>query len=96
MILIDNSAIVRSHDALWLPISIIACKHALILLKRLPSERTVSFPAAGVEVDSGALKALVGVLLDRQNRGYWSIIASRTLIMVLLMCTGRVHIKRRF
>lgn len=67
MILIDQSAIVHSQQVLRLAIPTLACKYALVCLKRSKLERPVPLSVVWIKVDSSALKALVRVPFDRQN-----------------------------
>ena len=94
MILIDQSAIVHSQQVLRLAIPTLACKDTLVRLKSSKLERPVPLSAVWIKVDSSALKALVRVLFDRKN-ACWSRI-SWSLVMILLMRAGRVHVKCRF
>ena len=94
MILIDQSAIVHSQQVLRLAIPTLACKDTLVRLKRSKLERPVPLSVAWIKVDSSSLKALVRVLFDRKN-ACWSR-SSWTLVMILLMGAGRVHVKSRF
>ena len=94
VILMDKVAVVHIQWILRLAIPTLACKDALVRLKRGKIERPVPLPIVWIKVDSSALKALVRVLFYRQN-GWWSR-SSWTLVMILLMGAGRVHVKSRF
>ena len=94
VILMDNVAIVHIQYILRLAIRTLACKDALVRFKRGKLEWPVPLPVVWIKVDSSALKALVRMLFYRQN-GWWSR-SSWTMVMILLMSAGRVHVKSRF
>ena len=67
MILIDDFAIVHSQQVLLLAILTQPCKDSLVLLKSGKLECPISLPVVRIEVDCGALKALVRMLFDRND-----------------------------
>ena len=63
----DKVAVVHIQWILRLAMPTLACKDALVRLKRGKLERPVPLPVVWIKVDSSALKALVRVLFNRQN-----------------------------